>query len=146
MTRRPDGVPTARGAVETTLWPIGNRNPNMTGGEIPDIFLPQTARPRRCTQYFFLQGEMVTARPERKNRNAWHFNSVSSLAWPYKQQSYAAQTFQKNLARVREVTTVNARTHGSRVRPEKSAIYITRNALLCVVDTSGHQPCFLDAF
>ena len=49
MTRRPDRVPTDRGAVETTSRPIGNRNPNMTGGEIPDIFLPQRARPRRCT-------------------------------------------------------------------------------------------------
>ena len=64
----------------------------------------------------------MTARPERKNRNARHFNSVSSLAWPCKQQSYAAQTFQKNLACAREVTTVNARMHGSRVRPEKLAI------------------------
>ena len=63
----------------------------------------------------------MTARPERKNRNA-RYSFFPGLA--LQTTKLRSADVSKNLARAREVTMVNARTHGSLVRPEKSAIYI----------------------
>ena len=77
----------------------------MTGGEIPDSFLPRTARLRRCTQYCLLQRETVTAQPEKKKSER---KVISFPFFPADHKAIQRRLFKKDLASAREVTTVNA--------------------------------------